>query len=105
MNVFHAYKVVGLPPSLRTPIYPLFMYHFNYFTFPGYEKSRMFGNAPEDIISILSTQNVTFNAHRKGVTTTVSTFLIFRLSKPFDNIQKPSCVLLYNLQPALRMLS
>ncbi|PIK56471.1 putative gamma-glutamyl hydrolase-like isoform X3 [Apostichopus japonicus] len=36
----------------------------------GYEKSRMFGKAPEDIISILSTQNVTFNAHRKGVTTT-----------------------------------
>lgn len=69
-------------------MHPLFMYHFNYFSFLGYEKSRMFGKAPEDIISILSTQNVTFNAHRKGVTTTVSTFLILRLTKPFVNKQK-----------------
>lgn len=35
---------------------------------PGYKTSRMFRSAPSDVISILSSQNVTFNAHKKGVT-------------------------------------
>ncbi|XP_077867124.1 gamma-glutamyl hydrolase-like [Saccoglossus kowalevskii] len=36
----------------------------------GYETSKLFKNAPDDIIDILANQNVTFNAHNDGITPT-----------------------------------
>ncbi|KAK2571885.1 Gamma-glutamyl hydrolase [Acropora cervicornis] len=38
----------------------------------GYQSSRLFGSAPEDIITFLKTKDVTFNHHRHCVSTDVS---------------------------------
>lgn len=42
------------------------------FIFLGYNKSRLLGNAPDEILTALKTKAVTYNFHDYSVTPTVS---------------------------------
>ena len=45
--------------------------------FLGYKSSRLLGSAPENIITYLKTDNVTYNHHRECISTEASIY--FRL--------------------------